>query len=52
MGKPTMANSEKYRVSAHLPDSFLVWGTVDAVGEQILRAGTDETLTVEMALAK
>ena len=52
MGKPSMVNSEKYRVSAHLPDSFLIWGTVDAVGEQILRAGADETLAVEMLLAK
>ena len=52
MGKPSMVNSEKYRVSAHLPDSFLIWGTVDAVGKQILRAGADEKLTVEMVLAK
>jgi len=52
MGKLSIVDSDKYRVSAHLPDSFLIWGTVDAVGKQILRAGADEKLTVEMVLAK
>lgn len=52
MGKPSAVNSDKYRVSAHLPDELLVWGDVEAVGDQTLTAAATESLTVEVTLAQ
>jgi hypothetical protein len=39
-------------VSAHLPDELLVWGDVEAVGDQILTVAASESLTVDVVLAK
>lgn len=50
MGKPSIVDSEKYRVSAHLPESLLVWGTLTELGDQILTVAAPETLTVAVRL--
>ena len=52
MSNTRTVDPERYRVSAHLPDELLIWGTVKAVGNGILTAGADETLTVSFELAK
>ena len=51
MPKPAMVDSDKYRVSGHLPDSLLTWGTVTEVGDQELTVGANETLVVDVALS-
>jgi len=51
MSKPRQVDSEKYRVSAHLPDA-LVWGTADAVGSQVLTVAAPATLTVAAELTR
>lgn len=52
MSELSLVNSDKYRVSAHLPAALLTWGSVEAVGSQILTAGAVETLKVKTTLAK
>lgn len=51
-GKPSIVDSKKHRVSGHLPDSLLTWGKVEANGTQILTAGADETLTIEVVTTR
>jgi hypothetical protein len=52
MPKPPPVDSDKYRVSAHLPSSLLVWGKVKALGDHVLTAGATETLQIEVTLRR
>ena len=47
-----MKLTEKYRVSAHLPESLLTWGTVEVVSDEILTAGESCDLAVRVAVER